>query len=267
MSALRASPCKKGPSRAFFYVYQDRKFLENEAKCANASIDNINTPPNTQEVFMEIKRLSLAAALTASAFAAQAGEVYGGIGFPGLTVGYADTLSPSVKLRGEYAGGLSLNKTGKTGGIDYAAKVKANRIGAFADWFPTDTGMHLTGGLAASDIYGEFNANGGNQIINGKNVDLTGKTLNISVKYPSVTPYIGVGWSSKPSNDTDWGGYVNFGLQLGKFKTSYTETVAGTYGTTTITKADIDVEVNKVRDAVNKLSVLPSASVGVNYRF
>ena len=214
---------------------------------------------------MKLKSVALAAALTAAAFAAQAGEVYGGIGFPGVTLGYTHTLSPTVKLRGEYAGGLSLSKNGKTGGIDYGAKVKTNRLGAFADWFPTDTGFHLTGGLTASDISGKFNANGGIQTINGKTVDLTGKTLDISVKYPDVTPYIGLGWSSKPSNDKGWGFYADLGFQIGKFKTSYSQ--VGVIGTAGITQADVEAEVNKVRDSVNKLSVLPSVSVGVNYRF
>jgi hypothetical protein len=218
---------------------------------------------------MKFKFLALAAALSATAFTAQAGEVYVGAGFPGLTLGYSHTLSPTVKLRGEYAGGLSLNKNGQTGGIDYRAKVKTNRVGAFADWFPTSTGFHLTGGIAVNDIYGAFGANGGLQTINGKSVDLTGKSLEITVKFPTVTPYIGLGWSSKPSNDKGWGLYADIGLQIGKFKTSYTEVgVIGTAaGTTTITKDDLDVEVNKVRDSVNKLSVLPSVSLGVNYRF
>ncbi|MDP2416473.1 MAG: hypothetical protein U1D25_01965 [Hydrogenophaga sp.] len=215
---------------------------------------------------MKFKSFALASALFATAFTVHAGEVYVGAGFPGLTLGYSHTLSPTVKLRGEYAGGLSLNKDGKTGGVNYNAKIKTNRVGAFADWFPTSTGFHLTGGITASDIGGNFTARGGaGQTINNKPVDLTGKELSISVTYPDVTPYIGMGWSSKPSNATGWGFYGNIGLQIGKFKTNYTEN--GVIGSGGITQADVEVEVNKVRDAVNKLSVLPSVSLGLTYRF
>lgn len=213
---------------------------------------------------MTFKFFTLATALFATAFTAQAGEVYVGAGFPGLTLGYAHAWSPSVKLRGEYAGGLSLNKNGKTGGVDYNAQVKTGRAGAFADWFPTDTGFHLTGGVTANDIGGTFVAQGGTQTINGKSVDLTDKSLTIRVKYPDVAPYLGLGWSSKPGNAKGWGAYADLGLQMGKFKTSYTE--SGVIGAG-ITREDLDAEVNEVRDSVNKLSVLPSLSLGVTYRF
>lgn len=213
---------------------------------------------------MSLKHISLAVALSATTLTAQAGDVYAGIGFPGLTLGYSHTLTPSIKVRGEYAGGLSMSKSGQSGGVNYDAKVKANRLGAFADWYPGGSGFHLTGGLTLSDISGDFKSRGGQSTIGGKPVNLTGRTFNVALKFPDVTPYVGVGWSSHPASAKGWSARAELGFQIGKFNTTVTQNVVGVGG---ITQDDVDAEVKKVRDAVTKLSVLPSVSVGVNYRF
>jgi hypothetical protein len=213
---------------------------------------------------MNLKLVSLAVALSATTLSAQAGDVYAGIGFPGLTLGYSHTLSPSVKVRGEYAGGLSMSKNGQSGGVNYDAKVKTNRLGAFADWYPGSSGFHLTGGLTFSDISGDFKSRGGLSTIGGKPVDLTGRTFDVTLKFPDVTPYAGIGWSSHPASAKGWSVRAELGFQIGKFNTTVRQNVVGVGG---ITQDDVDAEVKKVRDAVTKLSVLPSVSLGANYRF
>jgi hypothetical protein len=214
---------------------------------------------------MSFIKTTIALATIASACAAShAGEVYGGIGFPGYTLGYSQPYGNTVTLRGEFAGGLSANKNGLREGVNYNGSFKSNRIGAYADWHPGGSGFHLTGGLAANDIKFDLKSNGGSGTIGGQAVNLTGEYFNVQLKYPTVTPYLGLGYGHKPVTDKGLGFFINAGVTIGTFKVNYDTSVVASGKAT---QAQVDTEVQKVRDGVNKLSVLPAASIGLTYRF
>lgn len=210
--------------------------------------------------------LTLACCLVAS-FSTYAAEVYGGIGFPGLTLGYSQKLTDSVSLRGEYSGGLNISRNGKRDGIDFNGSLKASTVGFFGDFYPmVDSGFRGTGGVTFNDIRAQLNSTGSNgtATINNKPVNLNGLFYNVELKYPSVTPYLGVGYQSKRNGSPGWGFFVDAGVMLGKFDTTTSQNIAGTQG---IVQADIDVQTNKVRESVNKLSVLPKLGIGAVYSF
>jgi hypothetical protein len=214
---------------------------------------------------MNFIKTTIALATIASACAAShAGEVYGGIGFPGLTLGYSHPYGDVVTLRGEFAGGISMSKNGQREGVNYNGSFKSNRIGAYADWHPGGSGFHLTGGLAASDIKFDLKSNGGSGTIGGQAVNLSGEYFNVQLKYPTVTPYLGLGYGHKPVTDKGWGFFINAGVTIGKFNVNYDTSVVASGKAS---QAQVDAEVQKVRDSVNKLSVLPAASIGLTYRF
>lgn len=210
--------------------------------------------------------LTLTIALLAP-FAANAAEVYGGVGFPGLTLGYSQKMTDSVSLRGEYSGGLSLSRSGTRDGIDFNGKVKASAVGLFGDYYPmADSGFRGTGGVTFNDIKASLasTGNNGTATINGKPVNLNGLFYNVDLKYPSVTPYLGIGYQSKRGATPGWGFMVDAGVMIGKFDTSTQQNIAGTQG---ITQADVDAQTNKVRESVSKLSVLPKFTIGAVYSF
>lgn len=213
---------------------------------------------------MNIKPILVAVALACSAVAAHADEVYGGIGFPGLVLGYATPLSNGLTVRGEFAGGLSMSRNGQREGMDYSGELKSQRLGAFVDWFVFSGGFRLTGGLTANDIKAQLNGKGGTGKINGKTVDMTGETFNVTIKYPQATPYLGLGWGHQASPDKGLGFFADLGVMVGKFDASATTSLVGKQG---ITQADVDQEVSKVRDSLSKLAVLPAVSIGLTYRF
>lgn len=200
---------------------------------------------------------------------AQADAVYGGIGFPGVTFGYDHTLSNSVSLRGEYSGGLKLSKNGQREGVNFNGELKANSLGVFADYYPSAaSGFRATGGVTLNDTNASLVASGNNTSaqINGKAVNLNGQTYSVDLRYPRVTPYLGIGYNSlhNGSNAKGWGFFIDAGLTIGKFKTSTTTTLVGVQG---ITQTDVDVQTSKVRDGVSKLSVLPKIIAGLAYAF
>jgi hypothetical protein len=212
------------------------------------------------------KQLVLLAALATIGSAACAQDSYIGLGLPGLyTLGYAYSTSPSLGLRGEYAGGLSVNKDGNQDGVNVTGTLKASRFGAFADWFPLGGGFRLVGGLTVNDIKADFNGVGsGFATINGKSVPMTGETFNVQVKFPNTTPYLGIGYGHQKSDVKGFGFYADLGVMVGTFTADTTTSVVGKAG---ITQADVDAQTQKIRDSLGGLSVLPSASLGLSYRY
>lgn len=224
-----------------------------------------------------MKKFAVAAAAL-MCLGAQAQNIYGGLGVPGVvTLGYAlpmgkaSGLSGEWGLRGEFAGGISVSKTITEDGNSLTAKLSANRVGAFADWFPADSGFRLVGGLTFNDLKVSLNAAASGDLeVNGKTVSLSGERFNISVKYPTTTPYLGIGWGHRASKEKGLGFYADLGVTVGRFKTTVDTSLVGKSadgGATTITQADVDAQVQDLRDAVNKLTVVPSASIGLIYRF
>jgi len=213
---------------------------------------------------MRLKPVLTCAALVAACLPAQAVETYLGIGFPGATLGVAGALGSNVTLRGEFAGGLSIARDGQREGLNYRGELKAGRAGLFVDWQPFSGSFHLTAGATANQIKLDLVGNGTNGTINGKPVNLTGETFNVQVKYAPSTPYLGLGWGHQPAPGGGLGFFFDIGAQFGKFDTTVQTTIVGKYG---VTQADVDAEVQKVRDTVDQLKVMPSATIGLTYRF
>lgn len=215
-------------------------------------------------------KLLVLAALAALGGAAQAQDVYGGVGLPGLvSLGYASPVGANWGWRGEYAGGLNVNKDGVQDGVNVTGSIKANRLGVFGDWFPFGGGFRLVGGLTMNDIKAEFKATGGTSTINGTPVNLAGKFFNVNVNFPTTTPYIGIGYGHQASKDKGLGFYADLGVMIGSFNVDVNQNVVGLVGTNgvAITQADVDAQTKTMRDSVGGLSVLPSVSVGLTYRF
>lgn len=214
------------------------------------------------------KQLIALATLAALGTSAQAQEIYLGVsGLAGpLTVGYAHSMGSSWGLRGEYAGGLNLSKDGVQEGVNVTGSLKANHTGLFADWFPFGGGFRLTGGVTMNDMKAEMNALGSGTatIGNVPNVDMTGETFNVSIKYPTSTPYIGIGYGHQASAVKGLGFYADLGVTMGSFDVSVATSLVTN---NKVAQADVDAQTKKMRDAVSSLSVLPRASIGLVYRF
>ena len=220
----------------------------------------------TKECFMLKKYVSMAVLSTVAVSASvQADEIYGGIGFPGITLGISRSIAPAVGLRGEYSGGLNLSRNGQRNGIDFNGNLKAQSVSVLADYFPMDNGFRVTGGLSFNSTRFTLNSTGlGATTINGKPVSLAGEFFNVEIKQPGVTPYIGIGYGFKPGSTSSWDFYADAGVMIGKFNSTTNTSIVGKQG---ITQADVDAQTATVRDNVSKTSVLPKVSLGASYRF
>jgi len=210
--------------------------------------------------------LLLAASLLSAAATASAGEVYAGIGLPGAMLGYAQPVSPSVTVRADIATLGRYDERRTEDGVPYDATIKAHRAGLFADWFVSGGGFRLTGGVTFNDVKAELDARGDGTVwnIGGTSiVSSPGDRFNVTVEYPKVTPYVGIGYGHH-AGDRGWGFVFDLGASIGKPKVSETH---GGPNVSQIPQSDIDAEMAEVRDNVGKVKVIPQVSIGVNYRF
>lgn len=205
----------------------------------------------------------LGLSLMLAAATAPAGQFYAGGGSSGVHAGYGQKLSPRWALRGELAGGLSLRKDGRREGLDYSGRFNSRRVGGFVDYYPFDGRFRLTGGLTLNRSRAVLDGRGIQGTVNGKPVDLRNETFQVRLDYPRATPYLGIGWATAPEH-AGLGFFADVGLLVGRFRTEAETTLVGKFG---VTQADVDAEVARLRQSVNKLAVMPSVSVGVTYGF
>jgi hypothetical protein len=209
--------------------------------------------------------LTVAAASWVSG-AAHAGSAYGSLGFPGITLGYAQSIDERVTLRGDFATLGSYDKTQNYEGIDYKASGKLSRVGLFADYFPTGSGLRLTGGItlntAELKLRSDFK-NGDVVTVGNMPVAMTSSDFfNVTIDFPKTTPYLGLGWGLR-DQDKGWGFVADVGASIGKAKV-VVDTNLTNRG---VTQADIDRETQELRDGVGKIKFLPQISLGISYRY
>ena len=213
-----------------------------------------------------MKKLWTALALVGACIgAAQAGEVYTGIGTHGVLIGYAHPLSSDFTVRADF-GTLGRHDTSeREEGIDYDVKAGFNRAGLFGDWFPLAGGFRLTGGVTFNHLKLDMAArgNGGMVNIGGTNYAFTpADRFDVKVEFPRTTPYLGIGWGHRLG--AGFGFSFDVGASIGKAK--LTETHSGP-SLSLASQADIDRELAELRDGVAKVRALPQLSIGVNYQF
>jgi hypothetical protein len=211
------------------------------------------------------RALALAVALPLLATSAHAEEVYFGAGFPGVMIGYAHPLNEQFTLRADYATLGSRHADGNHDGIDYTGHLKLGREGVFGDWFFLG-GLRLTGGVTFNQhrLDLDFQGNGGTVTIGDASVVATSSdTLNARAKYPSTTPYLGLGYGHQQS-EAGLGFVFDLGASFGKPKvdTTISQSLLAKVG-----QSNYDQQVAKLDDDAGKVKVFPQLTIGLNYRF
>lgn len=209
--------------------------------------------------------LSAALALSATAGAAGAGEVYTKIGLPGVVLGYAQPIGPLFGVRVDYAtlGDRSERRT--EDGINYDGTLKASRAALLADWFPFAGSFRLTAGVTSNQYRLDLLANGAGGTLTIGNTTYTTSAndqFKVQVKFPSSTPYFGFGWGHGMGNGLRFS--FDIGAKVGKATVSYALT--GPLAQQ-VSQADIDAELAELRDGVGRVKAIPQLTFGIGYSF
>lgn len=205
-------------------------------------------------------------ALTAfAASSANAGEIYGQIGLPGVGLGYAQPLNESFTLRGDVVTLGSRTETTTEEGIAYNGKLKAHRAALLADWYPMEGSFRISGGATFNQFQLDLNANGaGGTLTIGNTTYATtaADRLDVQIKFPSTTPYLGIGWGHQAGSGLRFA--FDIGASFGRAK--LTAALSGP-NASNVSQADLDAELAELRDGVGKLRAIPQVSFGIGYSF
>lgn len=214
----------------------------------------------------------LASPVLTSGYAQAAGSLdapkdsaFAAIGLGGLDFGYAKRFNPSWGGRVLLNSGIKADADNvKIHGNRYDAAFKTSPgIGVLADFYPiNDSGFRVSGGLyLAKQKYQLDGRSNTSYSINGHSYSsaqlgqFSGET-----RFRSLSPYIGVGWESKPSA-SGWRFVSDLGVKL--LSTSSNRLDASGAASNAALRSDLAAEQKHLRgDGVELM-----ASIGVSYAF
>lgn len=212
-----------------------------------------------------VRSLALAAALLGTAATAQAGEVYGSLGIPGVMLGYAQPINDMFGVRADFATLGTRTKQFTEEGVTYDGKLNTNRVALLGDWYPFSGVFRFTGGLTFNNykLVLDTTATGQTVTIGDTPYTLTAADgMKVTVEFPRTTPYVGFGWGHQSSSG--WRGAFDIGAMIGKAKVT-----AETRGALSqqAAQADVDKELAQLRDGVGKVRAIPQITLSVGYSF
>lgn len=208
----------------------------------------------------------LALAATGLLPQAQAGEVYANVGLPGIGLGYAHPIDSRFTVRADFMTLGSRSKSTTEEGIRYDGRYKLQRLAVLGDWFPFGGSFRLTGGLSSNQYKVTLDATGenGSLTIGDRTYTTTAADgLKVEVKFPSVTPYLGIGWGHQSVSGWRFG--ADIGALVGRAKVN--ATVRGALASEPDIQANLDKELAELRDGVGKVRAIPQLSVAIGYSF
>lgn len=181
----------------------------------------------------------------------------------GLGAGFAVPISENTAAR------LSLNKftyafNTTSDNINYDARLKLESIAALLDWHIFSGATHLTAGVI-------YNNNGfemagipvsGSQFnINGSPYNLT--SLNASITFNKVVPYLGFGWSGRASK-TGFSFKTDIGVM---YQGAPQATLSVTGPGASAAANDVAVAQSRLNEDMKSFSIYPVISFGMGYAF
>lgn len=154
--------------------------------------------------------------------------------------------------------------------ITYDVSLKLKGVSGLIDLFPSARGsFHLTGGVMTrpADVTGKGQPSGsGTYTINNHEYTTAQVgTLTGTAKWPSASPYVGLGWGTPAAKHGALKFVFDLGAVIGKPTIALTATGAGSNAQL---QSDLDAQIATTQDDVNKYAkVYPVLSFGLVYRF
>jgi len=180
-------------------------------------------------------------------------------------VGYSFGKTENLGLRTEVSGSTKSDANKIVDASTYNFYQKNTSISAFVDWYPTNSNFRLTGGVSVNDMRTRLTGvNNRTLNINGSQVALGTKTFNVDMKFPVIAPYVGFGFINRKVDSLGFGYFGDLGLTFGKYNAMATTNLISLK---TISASDADAELNNLRKSLYRYSFVPSATVGLTYRY
>jgi hypothetical protein len=189
---------------------------------------------------------------------------YFGIGNKAV-VGFQKHINENIGYRIDIGGKKTSNYNEKVGNNLYLIKESNLSLGGYIDWFPFQGNLKISAGVNLNRIntYSSLNANSSANI-NGKNVNTSSESLDVTYKFSKISPYIGLGYQSAPEGIYGWSSFVDIGLMFGKYDA---DAKTNLIGQNSVTTQDISYEVDTLRRKILHNNYIPTAVFGLKYSY
>lgn len=209
------------------------------------------------------------AALSASLCApvAQAHEIYGQIGTEGVGIGFSEPLGTRDNIRAEF-NGFALSHNFSTNDLNYDGRAKIYHGGLYLDFFPAPATVpfRFTAGMiiGGDNVSGDATSMSGSVKINGVEYSTNGETVHAKARYPTVRPYVGIGFGHTPIAQKGFSAFFDAGVTYGRpdVTLDVPADIVAEAG-----QANVDAERQQLQDKADKWRWYPIVKVGVTYRF
>jgi hypothetical protein len=198
---------------------------------------------------------------------AHAREVYGQVGTEGVGIGYSEPLGTRDNVRAEF-NGIAFSHSFDAGSLHYDGTAHIYHGGLYLDFFPAPNtvGFRVTAGalIGGDNVDAVATSPSGTYTVNGVQYSTLGESIHAKAKFPTVRPYIGIGFGHTPVASKGFSAFFDAGVAYGRPRVDFdvpAEIVAE------VGQANVDAEKQDLQNKADKLRWYPVVKVGVTYRF
>lgn len=211
-----------------------------------------------------------AVSLASSLHTAQALEIYAQGGTQGIGVGAALNINSWFGLHADF-NAINFSHNFSVGGNRYEDGVRLRQGGIYGDFFPwSNSGFHIITGLRLTndEVSGNSVPTNGSYTFNGKATPaFPGQYATATVKWPTVMPYVGVGYGFRPAAK-GFGLTAELGVAYGIPHPSYTLSPALTQAAGPALSQQIAATgLQQLKEKASPYRWYPTVQVGVSYHF
>ena len=181
-----------------------------------------------------------------------------------LNMGFSDSLTGRVGFNT-----YTHNYNANSNQVNYDFKLQLQTVTALADWYPFSGGFRASGGLFYNNNKISLGANpSGSLTINGFTY-APGEvgSLQGTVAFNKVAPYLGIGWGNPVAKGKGWGMTSDIGVLFqGSPKTTLTAT-CGTVPDCAALQTRTAAENTKLQNDLSSFKFWPVISLGISYQW
>ncbi|MBV8201837.1 MAG: hypothetical protein JOZ15_14535 [Acidobacteria bacterium] len=195
----------------------------------------------------------------------------------GIGGGLAWPFAPQLAVRVSGNAWSGLTRSERAGGNRYQARLSLGSAAALVDWHPAANGFRLSAGgmYDANRVEGDSEPSSAGTYAIG-NLQLPASlvgTLHGKIDYPSLAPYVGLGWGTAPHAGPGFGAAVDLGVAfIGRPRVTLApEPPPGSPLDSPVAMAllapQLAIEEGRVEQKIDGYRYYPVLAVGISYRF